>query len=141
MLKRRGARVRGPHIAGIIAPPGIPEAPAWLCDIGRGEWDRIVPMLEASQVMSARHQMTLAAYCDAFADMVQADQELRQHGATYMDDKGKVSNHPAWTRKRDARLHMLKFATEFGLTASALSRVSAVEKAKASDDKSAILFG
>jgi P27 family predicted phage terminase small subunit len=141
MLERRGARVRGPHIAGIIAPPGIPEAPAWLCEIGRGEWDRIVPMLEASQVMSPRHQMTLAAYCDAFADMVQADQELRQNGATYMDDKGKVSNHPAWTRKRDARMHMLKFATEFGLTASALSRVSAVEKAKASDDKSAILFG
>ena len=141
MLERRGARVRGPHIAGIIAPPGIPEAPAWLCEIGRGEWDRIVPMLEASQVMSPRHQMTLAAYCDAFADMVQADQELRQNGATYMDNKGKVSNHPAWTRKRDARMHMLKFATEFGLTASALSRVSAVEKAKASDDKSAILFG
>lgn len=141
MLERRGARVRGPHIAGIIAPPGIPPAPSWLCEIGRAEWERIVPMLEASKVMSPRHQMTLAAYCDSFADMVKADQELRHHGATFMDDKGRVSNHPAWNRKRDARLHMLKFAGEFGLTASALSRVTAVEQAKAADEEDRLMFG
>jgi len=141
ILERRGSRVRGPHIAGVIAPPGTPAAPAWLCELGRAEWDRIVPMLEASKVMSPRHQQTLAAYCDSYADMVKADQELRQHGATFMDDKGRVSNHPAWNRKRDARLHMLKFASEFGLTASALSRVSAVDQKTPPDDITAKLFG
>ncbi len=141
ILEQRGSRVRGPHIAGIIAPPGAPPAPAWLCELGRAEWDRIVPMLEASKVMSPRHQQTLAAYCDSYADMVKADQELRQHGATFMDDKGRVSNHPAWNRKRDARLHMLKFAAEFGLTASALARVSVVEQKTPTDDVTAKLFG
>jgi hypothetical protein len=129
ILKLRGSRVRGPHKTGVKAPPAIPPAPFWLNDIGRAEWDRIVPMLEASKVMSPRHQMTLAAYCDSLADMIAADAELRQHGATFMDDKGRVSNHPAWNRKRDARLHMLKFASEFGLTASALARVSSVDQA------------
>jgi phage terminase small subunit len=52
-----------------------------------------------------------------------------------------VSNHPAWLRKRDARNQLLKFASEFGLTASALSRVSAVEQATATDEDAAILFG
>jgi P27 family predicted phage terminase small subunit len=141
ILEQRGSRVRGPHIAGIIAPPGAPPAPAWLCELGRAEWHRIVPMLEASKVMSPRHQQTLAAYCDSYADMVKADQELRQHGATFMDDKGRVSNHPAWNRKRDARLHMLKFAAEFGLTASALARVSVVEQKTPTDDVTAKLFG
>jgi P27 family predicted phage terminase small subunit len=141
ILERRGARVRGPHIAGVIAPPGVPAAPAWLCDIGRAEWDRVVPMLEASKVMSPRHQQTLAAYCDSFADMVKADQELRTHGATFMDDKGRVSNHPAWSRKRDARNQMLKIAAEFGLTASALSRVSVVEQKPPQDEDARILFG
>ena len=99
-------------------------------------------MLEASKVMSPRHQMTLAAYCDSLADMIKADAELRQHGATFIDDKGKVSNHPAWNRKRDARLHMLKFASEFGLTASALARVSAVDDGPQQNDEAArILFG
>ena len=98
-------------------------------------------MLEASKVMAPRHQQTLAAYCDSYADMVKADQELRQHGATFMDDKGRVSNHPAWNRKRDARLHMLKFASEFGLTASALSRVSAVEPKTAEDEEDRKMFG
>lgn len=98
-------------------------------------------MLEASKVMSLRHQQTLAAYCDAYADMVKADTELRANGTTIMDDKGRVSNHPAWNRKRDARLHMLKFASEFGLTASALARVSAVEQKTSEDEEDRKMFG
>jgi P27 family predicted phage terminase small subunit len=141
ILKLRGSRVRGPHKSGIDAPPGIPEPPSYLCDIGRAEWARIVPMLEASKVMSLRHQHTLAAYCDALADMVKAEGELKQHGATFMDDKGRVMNHPAWYRKKDARLHMLRFAEQFGLTASALARVSAVEQAPAETDEDRLMFG
>jgi len=140
ILQLRGSRIRGPHAAGIDAPPGVPPAPAWLADVARQEWDRIVPMLEASRVMSPRHQQTLAAYCDSFADMVQADAELKAHGTTLMDDKGRVSNHPAWLRKRDARNQMLKFAAEFGLTASALARVSAIEQPPAEDDEDAKMF-
>jgi hypothetical protein len=98
-------------------------------------------MLEASKVMSMRHQHTLAAYCDALADMVKAEAELKQHGATFMDDKGRVMNHPAWYRKKDARLHMLRFAEQFGLTASALARVSAVEQAASSDNEDRLMFG
>ena len=97
-------------------------------------------MLEASKVMSPRHQQTLAAYCDSFADMVEADRELKANGTTIMDDKGRVSNHPAWNRKRDARNQMLKFAAEFGLTASALSRVSAVDQGPQEDDRDSKMF-
>lgn len=140
ILQLRGSRIRGPHSRGIDAPPGIPPAPAWLSDLARAEWERIVPMLEASKVMSPRHQQTLAAYCDSFADMVQADAELKANGTTLMDDKGRVSNHPAWLRKRDARNQMLKFASEFGLTASALARVSAIDQPPAEDDEDAKMF-
>ena len=140
ILSMRGSRLRGPHARGIDAPPGVPPAPAWLCDTARVEWERIVPMLEASKVMSPRHQQTLACYCDSFADMVQADIELKANGTTLMDDKGRVSNHPAWMRKRDARNQMLKFAAEFGLTASALARVSAVDNAPQENDDDAQMF-
>jgi P27 family predicted phage terminase small subunit len=140
ILKLRGSRIRGPHSRGIDAPPGMPLAPGWLSDLARAEWDRIVPMLEASKVMSPRHQQTLAAYCDSFADMVQADAELKANGTTLMDDKGRVSNHPAWLRKRDARNQMLKFASEFGLTASALARVSAIDQPPAQDDEDSKMF-
>lgn len=141
ILKLRGSRVRGPHKSGIDAPAGIPQPPEYLCDIGRAEWDRIVPMLEASKVMSLRHQHTLAAYCDALADMVKANNELQQHGATFMDDKGRVMNHPAWYRKKDSRLHMLRLAEQFGLTASALARVSAVDAPTAEDAEDRRMFG
>lgn len=141
ILKLRGSRVRGPHKSGIDAPAGIPQPPDYLCDIGRAEWERIVPMLEASKVMSLRHQHTLAAYCDALADMVKANNELQQHGATFMDDKGRVMNHPAWYRKKDSRLHMLRLAEQFGLTASALARVSAVDAPTAEDAEDRRMFG
>jgi P27 family predicted phage terminase small subunit len=141
ILQLRGSRVRGPHTKGIEAAAGIPEPPAYLCEIGRAEWDRIVPILESSRVMSIRHQHTLACYCDALADMVRADQELKQNGATFMDDKGRVMNHPAWYRKKDARLHMLRFAEQFGLTASAMARVSAVEQASDQDEEDRRMFG
>lgn len=141
ILQMRGSRIRGPHKSGIDAPPGIPPAPAWLSEIAREEWDRIVPMLEASKVMSPRHQQTLAAYCDSLADMVEADRELKANGATFMDDRGRVSNHPAWMRKRDARNQMLKFASEFGLTASALARVTAIEQPQDTDDEDCRMFG
>jgi P27 family predicted phage terminase small subunit len=140
LLKLRGSEVRGPHKSGIDAPPGVPPAPSWLSELARDEWARVVPMLEASKVMSPRHQQTLAAYCDALADMIEADRELKANGATFMDDKGRVSNHPAWTRKRDARTQMLKFATEFGLTASALARVMAVEHGPQEDAEDARMF-
>lgn len=142
ILELRGSRIRGPHAkGGIDVEPGVPAAPQWLCPLAKEEWDRIIPMLHASRIMSERHQQTLAAYCDAFADMVLADSELREHGATIVDDRGRVSNHPAWMRKRDARTSMLKFASEFGLTASALARVSAVDEKPADDEASTILFG
>ncbi len=136
ILKLRGSRLRGPHKSCIEVAPGIPESPGWLSDLAREEWERIVPMLEASKVMSPRHQQTLAAYCDSLADMIEADRELKANGATFIDDKGRVSNHPAWTRKRDSRNQMLKFASEFGLTASALARVSSVDQGpqETSDD-------
>jgi P27 family predicted phage terminase small subunit len=98
-------------------------------------------MLEASKVMSLRHQHTLAAYCDALADMVKANNELQQHGATFMDDKGRVMNHPAWYRKKDSRLHMLRLAEQFGLTASALARVSTVDAPTAEDAEDRRMFG
>ena len=140
ILEMRGASVRGPHVNGIAAPPGIPPAPDWLGEIAQAEWARIVPMLEASRVMSPRHQQTLAAYCYSLADMIEADRELKANGATFIDDKGRMSNHPAWTRKRDARNQMLKIASEFGLTASALARVSAVDQPPAEDEDDARMF-
>lgn len=140
LLKLRGSEIRGPHKRGLDAPPGVPPAPEWLGEIARAEWERIVPMLEASKVMSPRHQQTLAAYCDSFADMVQADQELKANGTTLVDDKGRVSNHPAWMRKRDARTSMLRFAAEFGLTASALARVSAVDNGPTQNEDDARMF-
>jgi len=141
LLKIRGARLRGPHQRSIQIQPGAVAPPAWLCDVGRAEWDRVAPLLEASKVMSPRYQQALAAYCDSFADMVKAERELHRDGATIQDDKGRVSNHPAWPRKRDARASLLRFAQEFGLTASAAVRVAAGEEPPTLSDDDCILFG
>lgn len=141
ILKIRGSKIRERHRKTIDVPPGSAPAPGWLCPLGKAEWNRVTPMLESSRVMSPRYQQALAAYCDSFADMLKAEKELRDNGLTLMDDKGRVTNHPAWARKRDARASMLRFASEFGLTACAAARVAASDEKPEEDEASRILFG
>ncbi|MCX7415198.1 MAG: phage terminase small subunit P27 family [Planctomycetia bacterium] len=90
------------------------------------EWNRVVPLLLATRILSLTHEKTLAAYCDCVADVEIASKELTRDGQTILDSIGKKINHPAWARKRDARAQMLRYASEFGLTPSAQAKVSVV---------------
>jgi len=105
---------------------GTPDDPEYLCDLALAEWNRIVPLLNATRILSLTHEKTLAAYCDCVADVEIASKELTRDGQTILDSTGKKINHPAWERKRDARAQMLRYASEFGLTPSAQSKVSVV---------------
>ena len=90
------------------------------------EWNRVVPLLNATRIFLLTHEKTLAAYCDCVADVEIASKELTRDGQTILDSTGKKINHPAWARKRDARAQMLRYASEFGLTPSSQSKVSVV---------------
>ena len=84
-----------------------PEAPDWLPDEARAEWDRIVPELTRMRLIKPIDRATLTAYCLSWSRFVDI---------THQWDDGDVST----CRLIDqASKELRQWAREFGLTPSA----------------------
>ena len=108
----------------------IPPAPAHLSDEARAEWERITPELAALGLLSRIDRASLAAYCEFWADFVQAcamcATKEGQDRKVIKAATGTLIENPYYTiKKRSAEL-MHKFATEFGLTPASRTRINAV---------------
>ena len=110
-----------------------PERPSWLVGEARREWERVVPELEKLGLLTVVDGAALAAYCQAYATMVQAEKELRAHlrqhkklTVTYVNKAGADNEvpHPAIKIARDAATTMKAFMTEFGLTPASRVRLA-----------------
>ena len=115
----------------------IPEAPEWLLDAARAEWDRITPELETLGLISALDVAHLAAYCQAYALMVRTGEELKRLQAEGLAEsvpnrtRGLVDSTPSGYKQMSALMTvynracdaMAKHAAEFGLSPSARMRV------------------
>jgi P27 family predicted phage terminase small subunit len=113
--------------------PLAPKRPSWLVGEARREWERIAPELEKLGLLTVVDGAALAAYCQAYATMVQAEKELRAHfrkhkklTVTYVNKFGAENEvpHPAIKIARDAAATMKSFLTEFGLTPASRVRLA-----------------
>ena len=120
--------------------PGAPQAPHWLDDEGRAEWDRIVPELAGKLLVSPLHQSSLADLCAAHSNAAKAQRDVQRRGLIIKTPFGPQKN-PAIKIAQEARAQANLLRREFGLTPSAASRVRAPEKPDASDTTEADLFG
>jgi P27 family predicted phage terminase small subunit len=117
------------------APAGaeMPEPPAALSDAARAEWDLIAPALHRMRLLSEVDRQALAAYCEACArwsaaqsavnEMARSDP--RTGGLLIKAPSGIVYENPLVGIARRAALDAVRFGTEFGMTPSARTRVSA----------------
>lgn len=107
------------------AVPALPEPPAHLSTAALEEWKRLAPELARLGVLTSLDRAALAGYCQAYADWIEAEAKLRQHGKLMRGHRGRLVKSP-YVRLRDSALVlMLKFSAEFGLTPSSRSRVVA----------------
>lgn len=120
-------------------PPGTPECPKHLCKLARQEWERVVPLLEASRVLTLIDQATLADYCAAHALAIRATRAYRKAGLTIVTPQG-ILRHPAVGIAIAARAQARLLAAEFGMTPAARTRVSTPEPEKKEDKAAAFLF-
>jgi P27 family predicted phage terminase small subunit len=122
----------------------VPEAPSHLSDEARVEWDRISIELAKLGLLSRIDRAALAAYCECWADWVNAskrcvgadgkDLKVIKTGEKIRYDKdgniveksgGNFIENPYYTiKKRSAEL-MHKFLTEFGMTPASRTRINA----------------
>ena len=100
-----------------------PEAPAWLPDEARAEWERVVPELARLDLVRPVDRAALTAYCLAWARLVEAQRIVEDEGLLSVNSQGRV-RHPAVAVVEAASKDLRSWASEFGLTPSAENKLS-----------------
>ncbi|MYR76544.1 MULTISPECIES: phage terminase small subunit P27 family [unclassified Streptomyces] len=122
-LKLIKGRAPGKDSAGRDVNPGPafkrlpPEAPAWLSDEARAEWDRVLPGLSRLDLLKPEDRAALAAYCETWASFREATETVAREGLT-IDAKQGTLPHPAVGIARSAGRELRAWAAHFGLTPS-----------------------
>lgn len=110
-----------------LPPVAIPDAPDHLSADARAEWDRVTPLLEQMGIIADIYRAPLAVYCQAWGRYVQAERKLVELG-----EDGTVDTTPSgykqigvWLQVSNRAADQMKaFASEFGMTPSAIQRVT-----------------
>lgn len=119
--------------------PGAPSCPHHLQDEARKEWHRIVKDLQPLGLLTRIDRAALAGYCDAYGRWAQASEGLAKTGMLVKAPSGYPILNPLLSIINAALAQMKAFLTEFGMTPSSRSRISA-NNAQETDDQ-ARFFG
>ncbi|WP_297767776.1 phage terminase small subunit P27 family [uncultured Roseovarius sp.] len=121
--------MRGPKPkpkAGTMAntPMGaLPRCPAHLSDTARKEWRRLATPLHAAGILTLADRAALAAYCQAYARWVEAEERLAETPTLLKTPNGHVQQSP-WLSVANKQLELMgRYMSELGLTPSARRRI------------------
>ena len=123
LLVLSGSRKARKGVARISPEVAVPECPAELCKVGRGEWSRVAPLLFSLRLITHLDMAALACYCQAWADLCWALRDIKANGRSFVTDKGFESARPAVGIENKAMEKIRAFCSEFGLTPSSRSRM------------------
>lgn len=112
---------------------GTPRCPKWLDKEARAEWRRVAPELTRMGVLAQIERGALTGYCTAWSDFRACREAVERDGRTILqvtgvvEDEvvGKIASNPEMKHMKDARLDMLRFAQDLGLTPASRTRVHA----------------
>jgi P27 family predicted phage terminase small subunit len=103
------------------------RCPRHLTDEAKKEWRRVTRELQSAGLLTNVDRAALAAYCQAWANWVEAMQALEKEDKVCVTDKGYAHPNPWVGIANKALEEMRRWMTEFGMTPSSRSRVK-VEK-------------
>jgi P27 family predicted phage terminase small subunit len=102
-----------------------PVPPQHLTAEARVEWERLAPMLVRLKLLTKLDRAALAAYCQAWARHVEAEEQVAKASALAFTHNGYPIVNPWITISKQAVDQMARFITEFGMTPAARTRISA----------------
>jgi len=119
------------------AEPNCPPAPSWLSRVAKLEWNRVAPELHRLGLLKGLDLQPLAIYCQSYADMRKAQEELNKHGLTTVHvNKAGEENlvvRPEHYVVQACVKQIKAFCTEFGMTPSSRARLM-LPSEKTADD-------
>ena len=112
-----------------VAPDALPRCPPHLTDVARKEWRRLATPLYRMGVLSVTDRAALAAYCQAWARWVEAEENLQKGPPLIKSPSGYVQQSP-WLSIANKQLEIMgKYMAELGLSPSARARLQVPGKA------------
>lgn len=120
----------------------LPTCPKWLEPEAKKEWTRMGKKLLNLGVLSEIDTAAFAGYCQAFARWKEAEEFISLHGTIFKTPSGYIQQVPQVAIAKSYLKIMQGFCSEFGLTPSSRSRVSANDASDSgTDPMEAILRG
>lgn len=114
-------------------PIEAPDMPEWLDFEAQEEWNRIIPLLQEMRILTKAYRAALAAYCETWSTYVRACKDVEDSGGEIVrSPSGFPIQNPYASVRNTAKKQLMLIAAEFGLTASAKSRVKAESPSKGS---------
>lgn len=95
----------------------VPRPPSWLTKEAKAEWRKVAPILVERNVLTEGDLGALAAYCDAFGQLIAASRQIDADGMVVGGKK-----HALITTTVAARNQIRQLAAELGLTPISRSR-------------------
>ncbi|WP_193063448.1 phage terminase small subunit P27 family [Oceanobacillus oncorhynchi] len=106
-----------------VTEEDVPKPPSYLSTHAKNEWKRIVPEMQRLGIFTAIDHPSLAGYCQAYGRFIEAEKILKKEGLTFKSPNGYVQQRPEVSISNNALKTMREFASQFGLTPSARSRI------------------
>ena len=117
--------MRGPKPKPRRADPdaALPRCPPHLSDDARKEWRRLASSLHQVGLLTTADRAALAAYCQAWARWVEAEEKLKETPALIKTPSGYIQQSP-WLSIANKQLEIMgRFMGELGLTPVARTRL------------------
>jgi P27 family predicted phage terminase small subunit len=107
----------------------LPRCPAHLSDVARKEWRRLATPLHEAGILTLADRAALAAYCQAYARWVEAEEKLSETPTLLKTPSGYVQQSPWLTVANKQTEIMGRYMAELGLTPAARTRVGIADGA------------
>ena len=104
----------------------LPPAPSWLQGAARKEYRRVGKLLLGLRVMTEADCTALALYAKEYDRYIYANQMLDENGVVMRGALGAYYQSPWLHTANTAYKNLCRMLSEFGLTPSSRSRISAV---------------
>jgi P27 family predicted phage terminase small subunit len=112
-------RGRKPKLDGrAVRLPGnaLPRCPPHLDDVARAEWRRLAKPMHDAGVLTIADRAALAAYCQAYARWVEAEEKLKETPMLLKTPSGYVQQSP-WLAIANKQMEIMnRYMSELGLT-------------------------
>ncbi|PWE30007.1 phage terminase small subunit P27 family [Maritimibacter sp. 55A14] len=102
----------------------LPRCPAHLSEVAHKEWRRLATPMHEAGILTLADRAALAAYCQAWARWVEAEEKLAATPALLKTPNGHVQQSPWLTVANKQMELMSRYMSELGLTPVARTRLA-----------------